>query len=540
MRRLRRMLLVPFAALCGALLLAGCGGGGAGTPPGSGAAKTMSFGPLVSRLAGTAQAPVTASSATSVATGVAGATFSSLVFQDASPTLAETRIAFSRQDTGLGRRQVYTMAADGSGLNRISDGTNWDWSPAWSPDGTKIAFVRSNPGQIYAMGADGSGVQRISDGTASDVFPSWSPDGTKIAFQRSDTSLHWQIYVMGADGSSPHRISDGTTNDAIPAWSPDGKRIAVQRFDTAVGTAQIYVMGTDGSNLHRLSSGGYTDQTPAWSPDGTRIAFMRYEVGLGRDQIWVMGADGSNPHRIDNGAGDDARPTWSPDGTRIAFERNDTAVGHWQDYVMQADGTGIHRVSDGTTDDGDPSVDTGPAWSPFIKSRNLIGAGGTMGAAAAGFLYGESGDVLTSVLTFDTASPDTRSNAQIAAQNGQNFSPSNLLFSITASDSLSSLAYMNDLFSAPTIVINAGAPSATGALASINSATGRIASVLPYSADLPAAPSARAPTASRVGGALVCRGRFVGVWDDKGRNEAPNGASKVRIDAATGKLLGFK
>ncbi len=533
MRRSHCRLLVPGAALSIALQLAGCGGGGGGSDGSSGAGQTVQLGPFTTRVAGTAQAPVTASSASSVGTGVAGASISSLVFQDSSPTLAETRLAFVRQDTGAGHLQIYVMGADGSGPHRISDGTATDSFPSWSPDGARMAFARFNGSitQIYVMGADGSSSHRISDGTTSDYTPSWSPDGATIAFARYDYSIQRnRIWVMAADGSNPHPISDGTIDDTYPSWSPDGKKFAFQGFDPAVGHNRIYVMSADGSGSHQVSAGTGDDYGPAsWSPDGARIAYMHYEVSLGRFQIYVSGADGSSPHRISDGSSNDTYPFWSPDGTKVAFRLSDAATGHSQIYVMATDGSSRQRVSDGTAEE------VLAAWSPFVKTRNLIGPGGSMGAAAAGFLYGESGDVLTGVLTFDTASPTTRADARIAAQSGQSFSPSELLFSITTSDSLSSLAYTNDLYSTPTAVIAGGSPSAVGALASINSATGRIASVLPYVAS-----RAAGIATTREGTALVCRGRFVGVWDDRSRNEAPYGASEVRIDAATGKLLGFK
>ena len=106
-----------------------------------------------------------------------------------------------------------------------------DYSPAWSPDGQRIAFVSFRDGnyEIYVMNADGSEITRLTDTSryAARVFdgsPAWSPDGQRIAFQ-SDRDGNYEIYVMYADGSAPTRLTDGSDN-GNPVWSPDGQRIA--------------------------------------------------------------------------------------------------------------------------------------------------------------------------------------------------------------------------------------------------------------------------------------------------------------------------
>jgi Tol biopolymer transport system component len=276
-------------------------------------------------------------------------------------------------------------------------------TPAWSPDGRKLAFVSRRDGnsEIYVMNADGSGQENLTHHPASDSHPSWSRDGRKLAFvSRRDGNS--EIYVMSADGSGLRNVTRTPSDDLDPAWSPDGRGIAfVQKClpspsDTRCAPSYetyLYVVNGDGSGLRRLTTqralfnhswsadgktiryGRYlvradgTGQTKlprnlplagAWSPDGQRVAFAVVPrspgetTGLG---LWVMNADGSNPRRVArNAAWSD--PAWSPDGRRIAFRRFDGQLDGPQFpprfgrrarpsdlYVVNADGSGLRRLT---------------------------------------------------------------------------------------------------------------------------------------------------------------------------------------------------
>jgi hypothetical protein len=127
-------------------------------------------------------------------------------------------IAFSSDREGL--YQIYVMNADGTGQTRLTNNAASDLYPAWSPDGTKIAFSRGF--EIYVMNADGTGPTRLTHNTAHDDLPAWSPDGTKIAFgsDRDGINLNYEIYVMNADGTGPTRLTNNPAHDHWPAWRP--------------------------------------------------------------------------------------------------------------------------------------------------------------------------------------------------------------------------------------------------------------------------------------------------------------------------------
>src|SRR5207247_7231113 len=114
------------------------------------------------------------------------------------------QIAFAstRQGGQQDKPDIYLMNDDGTQVTNLTKHAGRNFAPAWSPDGTKIAFCSNRDGkdEIYVMNADGSGPTRLTHSAAIDEAPDWSPDGTKIAFESHRAHNH-EIYVMNADGS---------------------------------------------------------------------------------------------------------------------------------------------------------------------------------------------------------------------------------------------------------------------------------------------------------------------------------------------------
>ncbi|MEW6363286.1 MAG: LpqB family beta-propeller domain-containing protein [Acidobacteriota bacterium] len=206
------------------------------------------------------------------------------------------------------------------------------------------------------MNADGSAQTRLTANPAGDFGPAWSPDGTKIAFY-SDRDGNAEIYVMNADGSGQTRLTTNSVPDVSPSWSPDGSMIA---FVRGAGPSEIYVMNTDGSGQTRLTpTDGLLVDGPNWAPDGTKIA---YGGGFGfgrRADIYVINADGSGRTNLTNNpAADEGLPAWSPDGTKIVLLSDRDQPGNGDIYVMNANGSGVIRLT--TT----PAADSTPDWQP--------------------------------------------------------------------------------------------------------------------------------------------------------------------------------
>jgi Tol biopolymer transport system component len=280
---------------------------------------------------------------------------------------APSSIAFASARSGV--YNIYTMLDDGSDVQQLTSDADPDFSllPAWSPDGSKIAFSstrdRSSTGlDIWVMDADGSNQERLTEAPGQNGRAAWSPDGSKIAYASivdvtsgESTVQVGEIWVMNADGSSPTAItSDGAFANS-PSWSPDGSKIVFQ--SNRDGTDQIYVMNADGSGITRLTNGEWGDQAPAWSPDGSKIAFQSTRdapdpnnAATSDIEVYVMNADGSSPTRLTTNSVFDGNVSWSASGNKLVFDtRRD---GNEEVYTMNRDGSDPVNVTNNAAEDG--------------------------------------------------------------------------------------------------------------------------------------------------------------------------------------------
>jgi Tol biopolymer transport system component len=257
---------------------------------------------------------------------------------------------------------IWVINADGSGASALTTLTALgagSFAPAWSPDGSKIVFKSSraldgsdaaNPGSntnVWVMNADGSGapvpVTKLTAGSS--FFPAWSPDGSKIAFSSQgaldgsdalNTNGTYNIWVAKADGSGGAtpltKLTALGTGSFQPVWSPDGSKIAFasQRAldgsnnpNTNNAIQNIWMMNSDGSQatpLTKLTAADSASFDPAWSPDGGKIFFDSRRALDGTNSantnltvnIWAMNSDGSSATaltKITSSGGDSAHPT---------------------------------------------------------------------------------------------------------------------------------------------------------------------------------------------------------------------------------------
>ena len=216
--------------------------------------------------------------------------------------------------------EIYVMNADSTNQTRLTDSLGPDIQPAWSPDGTKIAFVavRDDSANIYVMDADGSDQTRLTNMHAAYNLPTWSPDGQHIAFIIPQRQAH-EIHVMNADGSNLTTLTTEATPRTRIAWSPDSKRLAyvaptqrpkhhnTYRRPSYWQLSGLFTINRDGSNPTLVFESNVSIEFPVWMPeeDHLSIAFFlgNYPVALGGDTTVPLStteSEGCNPIWLDH------------------------------------------------------------------------------------------------------------------------------------------------------------------------------------------------------------------------------------------------
>jgi Tol biopolymer transport system component len=259
---------------------------------------------------------------------------------------------------------IWVMDADGTNQTNLTNTPDInERDPAWSPDGTKIAFTgpggfnEDNSGgleDIYVMDADPStddATSLTNTPNSLEYQPSWAPSGAQLVFVREVPgqviSEQSDIFVMDANGQNATNLTQTDANEHAPDWSPDGTKIAFAgvRKATATATAcptatatatatacpeqptaawKILTMDPDGQNEAILTGDEFHafDDAPDWSPDSTKIVFMKESQAQGCCdpwEIWAVNRDGSGDTNLTNHPANDTSPSWSPDGSEITF-----------------------------------------------------------------------------------------------------------------------------------------------------------------------------------------------------------------------------
>jgi TolB protein len=260
--------------------------------------------------------------------------------------IAETKIYFVSSRTGS--MEIWAMDYDGQNQHAVTHLGGLSLSPRISPDNTRLAFA--------SMGREGWAIRMYSlelgrmvsfpAGTAggSNLAPAWSADGSKIAFSSARTGDS-EIWIADPSGGNLHKITSLKGPNVSPCWNPR-TNAQIAWVGGRTGLPQIYTMDQDGANVQRMTDGGYAI-SPSWAPNGQLLTFSwnrKYGPGdPGGQDIYVMDIASKRWLQITHESGNNDFPSWAPDGRHIVFQR--ALGGRTAIWTMLADGTDQHQLT---------------------------------------------------------------------------------------------------------------------------------------------------------------------------------------------------
>jgi TolB protein len=260
--------------------------------------------------------------------------------------ICETEIYFVSSRSGS--KEIWAMDYDGENQHAITHLGTISLSPRISPDNNRLAFA--------SMGREGWDIRMYSlelnrivafpAGTAggSNLSPAWSADGSKLAFSSARTGDP-EIWVSDANGNNLRRLTNFRGPDVAPTWNPR-TNAQIAWVSGRTGLPQIYTMDIDGGNIQRITDGGYA-VSPSWSPNGQLLAFSwnrKYGPGdPGGVDIHVIDIASKKYLQLTHESGSNDYPSWAPDGRHLVFERS--IGGKSQIWSMLADGTQQHQLT---------------------------------------------------------------------------------------------------------------------------------------------------------------------------------------------------
>lgn len=266
----------------------------------------------------------------------------------------ETKIAFVQIQKNI--KEINVVDFDGNNPVQITHDQSISLSPAWSPEGSRIAYVSYKDGspKVYLLDLLKGSRQLLSGSSGLNISPAWRPGTNEMALTLSKDG-NPDIYLLSSEGKVIRKLVDDWGIDVSPAWSPDGKYLAYVSSQT--GNPQIYVLDTLSGKKHRITFEGKYNTSPSWSPKGDWIAYSG--LNGSHHNIYIARVDGTEVRQLTHGEGSNESPCWSPDGRMLAF--SSTREGNSAIWVVAVNGAGLRRLTNL------PGSQELPDWSPYFK-----------------------------------------------------------------------------------------------------------------------------------------------------------------------------